>query len=101
MMTIDDAVMENLLVLSKLSLCPDEKERLKGQLEEILSYFRVLEAYDTGDVNVDHGETVTLSTLREDHTRPGISHSQIDQFAVRFENGFFVVPRILGDTGDV
>ena len=94
---IDDKVMDSLLELSRLSLEPDELSALKGQLADIISYFEVLESHDTEGVDVDMGRAVQTSGLRADASARGIERGQIDDFAVSFEDGLFVVPRILGD----
>ena len=82
---------------ARLSLKADELSAIKAQLTDIISYFELLEAYNTDDVDVDLGRSVGAAALREDLSRDGVSREDIAGFASGFEEGYFVVPRILGD----
>jgi aspartyl-tRNA(Asn)/glutamyl-tRNA(Gln) amidotransferase subunit C len=97
---IDDKTMGNLQALSRLRLAPEEAHNLADQLEDILEYFKLLSGYDTERVNPDIGVAVEPAHLRTDEHRKGIDRETIETFAVSFDDGFFVVPRILGDEPD-
>ncbi len=97
---IDRETMQNLQDLSMLRLGEEEERELASQLENILEYFSLLSNYDTSEVDPDLGATVIPGQLRIDASRDGVSHHQIEKFAVEFEKGHFVVPRILGDGTD-
>ncbi|MGC4019924.1 MAG: Asp-tRNA(Asn)/Glu-tRNA(Gln) amidotransferase subunit GatC [Muricomes sp.] len=66
---IDDAVMENVEILAKLALTPEEREAAKEKMQEILIYMDKLNELDTKDVeplfhtfpveNVFRGDVVT------------------------------------------
>ncbi len=97
---IDDKIMTNLQGLSRLKLAPEEAHNLAGQLEDIIEYFEVLSSFDTKGVDVDLGIELKPGDLREDLADTGVDRKTIESFAVDFDNGFFVVPRILGDETD-
>lgn len=94
---IDDKVMDNLLELSRLSLGSEELAALRNQLQDIIEYFQVLESYDTEGVDVDMGNAVAADEIREDVRQEGMDRSALEQLSADFKDGFFVVPRILGD----
>ena len=94
---IDRDTMRNLQELSRLRLEEEEKRSLAEQLEEILQYFSLLARYDTSGVDVDLGDSLAPDELRDDCPGESVGREQIESFAVEFEDGQFVVPRILGD----
>jgi len=59
---------ERLAELSRLSLSPQEAERLRGELSSILEYFAVLDKVDVSDVGPL--QPATSGGLREDAVRP-------------------------------
>ena len=89
--------MKNLQDLSRLRLGDQEERELAEQLEQILEYVSHLSSIDTSDVDPDLGMAVTPESLRKDSSQPGVAHTQIEQFAVEFQEGHFIVPRVLGD----
>jgi aspartyl-tRNA(Asn)/glutamyl-tRNA(Gln) amidotransferase subunit C len=97
---IDSETMSNLQALSRLKLTPDEARNLAGQLEDIIEYFELLSAYETDGVDTDLGIEVPPAGLRKDLKGHSVDRATIESFAVDFDDGFFVVPRILGDEPD-
>ncbi len=97
---IDDRIMHDLQKHSRLKLGPEEEASLAGQLEDILHYFERLSAYDTSDIDPDIGTAVEPADLRRDERGESVGHETIESFAVDFEEGHFVVPRILGNATD-
>ena len=97
---IDNETMSNLQALSRLKLTPDEARNIAGQLEDIIEYFELLSAYETDGVDADLGVEVPPADLRQDIKGDSIDRATIESFAVDFDDGFFVVPRILGDDPD-
>ena len=94
---IDRETMQNLQELSMLRLEEEEERELASQLENIIEYFSRLSKYDTSAIDLDLSTSVVPEQLRPDVSRDGVSHRQIDEFAVEFRDGHFIVPRILGD----
>jgi aspartyl/glutamyl-tRNA(Asn/Gln) amidotransferase C subunit len=92
---IDDKTMKNLQDLSRLKLEPEESLSLAVQLEDILRYFERLAAYDTADT--DMMPAVTPGDLRRDESTPSFSRGVLESVSVEFQDGHFIVPRILGD----
>ena len=92
---IDDKTMKNLQELSKLKLEPGESRSLAAQLEDILRYFERLTAYDTADT--DSKAVVEPGDLRRDEAAPAFSREVLESVAVEFQDGHFIVPRILAD----
>ena len=94
----DENALESLLELSRLTMPREQYSMLSKQLGDILHYFERLSRYDTSKIDVDIGSTVPVREKRPDVSQSGLDHDEIRAFSQTLdENGFFDVPRILGD----
>jgi aspartyl-tRNA(Asn)/glutamyl-tRNA(Gln) amidotransferase subunit C len=86
---------EELALLARLHLEPDELERLPGELIAILQHFSALAAVDTTDVPpMTHAVPMDLR-LRPDVVAPSLSVEEALRGAPKHNNLLFVVPSIL------
>lgn len=85
--------------LSKLELTDGEREKIKGEIEEIIEYFNLLKEADvTGVEPVSHSGNVK-NVFREDEVKPSLDVNEITKNGVT-ENSFFVVPvSVEGENG--
>ena len=90
---IDHETMRNLQHLSKLKLEPDEERDLASQLENILDYFKLLAPYEM--IDTDPKTAIAPESLRPDKAAATFGRETLESLAVRFEDGHFIVPRIL------
>ncbi len=94
---IDDEVLESILFMSKLELSEDEKEEFKKQVGEVIEYFDILKEIDTSSVRRQLDMGVGVDELRIDEKREMFSVVTLKSFAINFLDGYFSVPRILGE----
>lgn len=92
--------MEHLAKLARMDLVEGEKQKLAGDLEEILSHFEELNAVDTITVEPMTGGTAQRNIFREDDsdTRKEINGSSadiIDAFPAQ-ARGYLKVPAVFG-----
>lgn len=80
--------------LARLFLEPDEKERMAGQLSDILENARRIQELDTTGIEPTSHVTELPAVLREDQVRPSLSPERALQNAPRRKEGFVRVPRI-------
>ncbi len=80
--------------LARLSLEPGEKERMAGQLSEILETARRIQELDTTDVEPTSHVTELPAVLREDRIKLSLPLNRALQNSPRREKGFVKVPRI-------
>jgi len=66
--SVEAPQVERLAELSRLSLSPQEAERLRGELSSILEYFAALDKVDVSEVGPP--QSATSGGLREDAVRP-------------------------------
>ena len=82
---------ERIAELASLELSDEEKQRFVRQFEDILTYFKKIDAAPAGelhDVSVDDA-----NHLRDDVARPSGLHP--DEFSPHLESGYFKVPKVI------
>jgi aspartyl-tRNA(Asn)/glutamyl-tRNA(Gln) amidotransferase subunit C len=94
-MKIDRERILRVAELARLELTEEEKTEFANQLSDIISYVEKINELDTESVEpTDHIVELT-NVLREDEVRESIDRSELVKIAPRFEEGHFVVPRII------
>lgn len=92
---ITPAEVEHIARLARLDLSPDEKARMRGQLEAILGYVGQLQAIDTTGVPPTAHVLPLVNVLREDEVRPGYPPEAMLANAPEAVGDLFRVPKIL------
>jgi aspartyl-tRNA(Asn)/glutamyl-tRNA(Gln) amidotransferase subunit C len=86
---------EELATLSRLQLEGDEAERMRGELEAVLSYIDQIQALDTTGVEPLTHAVGFACPLRADEIEPSLPIEAVLQNAPRRDDRFFEVPRIV------
>ena len=81
--------------LARLGLSDEEKERMRAQLDAILTYIDKLNQLDTGEVEPTSHVIPMTNVFREDTVWSCLSQEQALTNAPDRQEGFFRVPRIL------
>jgi aspartyl-tRNA(Asn)/glutamyl-tRNA(Gln) amidotransferase subunit C len=82
--------------LARLKLSDQERERYRKQLSDVLDYAARLNAIDTSNVPPMYHVLPVTNVLREDIPNDNFSQGEALTNAPIQENGFFVIPPILG-----
>jgi aspartyl-tRNA(Asn)/glutamyl-tRNA(Gln) amidotransferase subunit C len=94
--TLSRADVEHVAHLARLGLTDEELGRLEGQLNHIMEQFAVLSALDTEAI-APTAQTIELENiLRDDVPRPSLPVEAVLSNAPAAEEGFIVVPAVLG-----
>ena len=91
--TKDDV--EKVAKLAKLRLSEEEKERFRGDLEQILGYVEKLNEVDTESVAPTEFGHSSITTLREDKVESSLPQDDALRNAPARKNGFFRVPKVI------
>jgi aspartyl-tRNA(Asn)/glutamyl-tRNA(Gln) amidotransferase subunit C len=91
------AQVEHVARLARLELSPEEKERMRGQLDAILGYIEQLRRIDTRDVPPTAHVLPLANVMREDEVRPSYPVDAMLANAPDADQAAFRVPRILED----
>jgi aspartyl-tRNA(Asn)/glutamyl-tRNA(Gln) amidotransferase subunit C len=81
--------------LSQLTLDEDTKQRLVGELNNILSYMDKLNELDTSDIEPMMHAIPMTNVFREDVTRESLPREAALMNAPKTDGEYFLVPRIL------
>ncbi len=88
---------EHVARLARLALSPEEKERMREQLDRILGYIDKLRQLDTEGVEPTSHAVPMVNVLREDELRPCLPPEAMLANAPDRSGEFFRVPRIIED----
>jgi len=81
--------------LARLELPPEEKERMRAQLDAILVYIDKLRELDTADVEPTSHAIPMTNVMREDEVRPSFPKEEMLANAPELAGDFFRVPKII------
>ena len=81
--------------LARLSLTPDEEQRIGAQLGNILGYIEKLKEVDVSGVEPTAHAFPLVNVTRPDEVRPSISNEDALRNAPAKANGLFMVPKIV------
>ena len=95
----DEKLINHLCFLSRMSLSPDEKTRLKDDLAKILAYVDTLKQVDVTNVEPlihSAGESGPTDIFRDDQaSHNSLPPSKALQNAPKSRGNFFEVPRVI------
>lgn len=94
MAEITDKQIEHLADLSALSLTVEEKNKMKKDLEQILTFVDTIESLEVANLRIEPTYT-TLNGLREDKETESISQEKALMNAPAKENGAYVVSKVV------
>lgn len=95
-MALNRTEVEEIALLARLHLEPDEKERMQAELGTILEHFAVIAQVDTTDVVPMTHAVAKDMLLRTDDPLPSLSQEEaLAASPKRDGDGFFVVPAII------
>ncbi len=86
---------EHIAGLARLELSPEEKNRFREQLSDILEYAARLQSLDTTGIQPTSSVLPERSVLRPDEPRPGLSLEDLLRNAPQIEKDQFRVPPVL------
>jgi aspartyl-tRNA(Asn)/glutamyl-tRNA(Gln) amidotransferase subunit C len=90
-MTIDDRLFRHLEVLSKLTVSESEREKIKADIEQILTYMKCLDEVDVQDVRPMTSPIEEVNRLRNDEIAQKTLPEQLLENAPELDEGFVVV----------
>ena len=90
-MKIDRAEARRIADLAHLEFDDASLDRIAGEMTQILGYIEKLRDAAV----VESTATEDATPMREDIARPGVDRERVAKNAPEFENGFFIVPKVI------
>ena len=81
--------------LARLSLSPEEEQKISAQLGNILGYIEKLKEVDVNGVEPTAHAFPLVNVTRPDEIRPSLSNDDALRNAPAKANGLFIVPKIV------
>ena len=81
--------------LARLSLSPEEEQKIGAQLGNILGYIEKLKEVDVTGVEPTAHAFPLVNVTRPDEIRPSLPHEAALRNAPAQANGLFIVPKIV------
>ena len=94
-MIVNDALIDQLAELARLTFNPVEKEEIKEDLQKMISFIDKLNELDTTGVEPLLFMTDEVNVLREDEVRGSITREQGLLNAPAKNNEFVLVPKVI------
>lgn len=94
-MEVNDALVDNLAKLSRLSFNAQEKEVIKKDLQQMIGFVDKLQELDTKNVEPLLHMSDAVNQLREDEIRDSISREDALKNAAEANAVFFRVPKVI------
>ena len=86
---------QHVAALARIGVAPEELERMRSQLSQILEVFQILQELNTEGVEPTGHAIALQNVLREDEMHPSTPHDDILANAPREEDGYFRVKAVL------
>ena len=81
--------------LARLSLTPEEEQKIGAQLSSVLGYIEKLKEVDITGVEPTAHAFPLVNVTRPDETRPSLTNEEALSNAPATANGLFIVPKIV------
>lgn len=94
-MIIDDELLNHIAHLSRLSFEGEEKESIKKDMSNIVSFMEKLDTVDTSGVEPLIFMTSEINILREDEAKNTVDHETALKNAPKKDSDYFRIPKVL------
>ena len=94
-MQVNDALIENLAKLSRLSFDEKEKQVIKKDLEQMIGFVDKLKELDTTGVEPLLHMSDSVNVLRDDEIKNSVSREEALKYAPETDGTFFRVPKVI------
>jgi aspartyl-tRNA(Asn)/glutamyl-tRNA(Gln) amidotransferase subunit C len=94
-MKIDTSTVEKIAHLARLDLLDSQKEELKGQMQQILTWMEKLNELDTSNVEPLVHMSAELNVWRKDKPEKHLERASALKNAPESDERFFIVPKVI------
>ncbi|ABJ76216.1 Asp-tRNA(Asn)/Glu-tRNA(Gln) amidotransferase subunit GatC [Leptospira borgpetersenii] len=94
-MNLNEDSLRKIAELSRLNIRPKEKEATLRDFNKILEYVDQVKGLDVSSIRDDEIYFRHENSIRPDLVGQHLSREEIEKFAPSFQNGYFVVPKVI------
>lgn len=94
-MEVNHALIDKLSLLARLDIKPDEKEKLRDDLQQMIGFIEKLQELDTTGIEPLMHLTEEINVLREDEVKGSVTTVEALENAALKDDRFFMVPKVI------
>ncbi|EMK02039.1 Asp-tRNA(Asn)/Glu-tRNA(Gln) amidotransferase subunit GatC [Leptospira sp. WS58.C1] len=94
-MNLNEESLQKIAELSRLKIDPKDIQNFLTDFNKVLNYVDTITELNVSSVSDEDLYPNEGNSLRVDKAQEGLSRSQIESFAPSFQNGYFVVPKVI------
>ncbi|TGK25202.1 Asp-tRNA(Asn)/Glu-tRNA(Gln) amidotransferase subunit GatC [Leptospira stimsonii] len=94
-MNLNEDSLQKIADLSRLKIRPEEKESTLRDFNKVLEYVDQVKGLDVSSIEDDEIYLQHENAIRPDLSGKHLTREEIETFAPSFQNGYFVVPKVI------
>ncbi len=94
-MEVNAALIDQLSHLARLTIKPEEKEKLQQDMQQMIGFIEKLQELDTTGIEPLVHLTEEINQLRDDEVKGTVSRAEALQNAALKNDTFFMVPKVI------
>ncbi|XDD48913.1 Asp-tRNA(Asn)/Glu-tRNA(Gln) amidotransferase subunit GatC [Leptospira sp. WS92.C1] len=94
-MNLNEDSLQKIAELARLKIRPEEKESTLRDFNKVLDYVDQVKGLDVSSIADDEIYFQHENAIRPDLSGKHLSREEIETFAPSFQNGYFVVPKVI------
>jgi aspartyl-tRNA(Asn)/glutamyl-tRNA(Gln) amidotransferase subunit C len=94
-MEVNDALIDKLALLARLEIVPEEKERLKSDLQKMIAFVEQLQLLNTEGEEPVLQMSSNTDVLRDDQEKHSLSREEALKNAPQTDGQYFMVPKVI------
>ncbi len=94
-MSLNEESLQKIAELSRLKIDPKDIQTFLSDFNKVLNYVDTITELDVSSITEEELYPNEGNVVREDVAADGLSRAQIESFAPSFQNGYFVVPKVI------
>jgi aspartyl-tRNA(Asn)/glutamyl-tRNA(Gln) amidotransferase subunit C len=94
-MNLNEDSLQKIADLSRLRIRPEEKESTLRDFNKVLEYVDQVKGLDVSSIGEDEVYFQHENAIRPDLAGKHLTREEIETFAPSFQNGYFVVPKVI------
>ncbi|PKA15086.1 Asp-tRNA(Asn)/Glu-tRNA(Gln) amidotransferase subunit GatC [Leptospira haakeii] len=94
-MNLNEESLQKIAELSRLKIDPKDIQNFLTDFNKVLNYVDTITELNVSSVSDEDLYPNEGNSVRPDKANEGLSRSQIESFAPSFQNGYFVVPKVI------
>lgn len=94
-MEVNIELIDKLSHLARLEIKPEEKDRLRNDMQQMIGFIEKLQELDTTGIEPLMHLTEEINVLRQDEVKGSVSREEGLQNAALKNDAFFMVPKVI------